>query len=94
MADIEINITDNSGEVLKALEQQTQAALTAIGITAEGFAKKQTPVDLGTLRNSITNTVRGDEVYIGTNIPYAAQTNMRLYTEMCIENQAKSVKDT
>lgn len=71
MADIEINITDNSGEVLKALEQQTQAALTAIGITAEGFAKKQTPVDLGTLRNSITNTVRGDEVYIGTNIPYA-----------------------
>lgn len=72
MADIEINITDNSGEVLKALEQQTQAALTAIGITAEGFAKKQTPVDLGTLRNSITNTVKGDEVYIGTNIPYAA----------------------
>ncbi|WP_303834712.1 HK97 gp10 family phage protein [Ruminococcus flavefaciens] len=71
MADIEINITDNSGEVLKALEQQTQAALTAIGITAEGFAKRLTPVDLGTLRNSITNTVVDNDVYIGTNIPYA-----------------------
>lgn len=71
MADIEINITDNSGEILNALEQQTKAALTAIGITAEGFAKRLTPVDLGTLRNSITNTVVDNDVYIGTNIPYA-----------------------
>lgn len=74
MADIEINVIDNSGEVLKALEQHTQAALTAIGITAEGFAKKKTPVGHpygGTLRNSITNAVRGDEVYIGTNVSYA-----------------------
>lgn len=94
MPDIDIQITDNSGEILKELKKKTAAALEGVGIQAEGFAKRSTPVDLGTLRNSMTHAVRGDDVYIGTNIPYAAQTNMRLYTEMCIENQAKSVKET
>jgi phage gpG-like protein len=72
MPDIDIQITDNSGEILKALEEKTKAALEGVGIQAEGFAKRSTPVDLGTLRNSMTHAVRGDDVYIGTNIPYAA----------------------
>lgn len=72
MSDIDINITDNSGIILAELEQKKKAALTGIGIQAEGFAKRSTPVDLGTLRNSMTHAVRGDDVYIGTNIPYAA----------------------
>lgn len=73
MPDIDIQITDNSGEVLKALEEKKKAALTGIGIQAEGFAKRLTPVDTGRLRNSITHAVRGDDVYIGTNVqPYAA----------------------
>lgn len=70
MPDIEINITDNSGEILKELESKKQAALTAIGITAEGFCKMLVPVDTGRLRNSITHAVRGDDVYIGTNVEY------------------------
>lgn len=53
-------------------ERDKEAALTSIGITAEGYAKKLTPVDTGRLRNSISHAVSGDDVYIGTNVqPYA-----------------------
>ena len=84
MPDIDIQITDNSGEILKELEKKTVAALEGVGIQAEGYAKRSTPptkprpkrpnstVSLGILRNSMTHAVRGDDVYIGTNIPYAA----------------------
>jgi hypothetical protein len=71
MPDIDIQITDNSGEILRALEEKKKAALEGVGIQAEGFTKRSTPVDLGTLRNSMTHAVRGDDVYIGSNIPYA-----------------------
>jgi HK97 gp10 family phage protein len=72
MPDIDIQITDNSGEILRALEEKKKAALTGIGIQAEGYAKRSTPVDTGRLRNSITHAVRGDDVYIGTNVqPYS-----------------------
>jgi len=70
MPDIDIQITDNSGEILRALEEKTKAALEGVGIQAEGFAKRLTPVDTGRLRNSITHAVRGDDVYIGTNVEY------------------------
>lgn len=72
MPDIDIQITDNSGEILRALEEKKKAALEGVGIQAEGFAKRLTPVDLGTLQNSMTHAVRGDDVYIGTNVEYAA----------------------
>lgn len=70
MPDIDIQITDNSGEILRALEEKKKAALEGVGIQAEGFAKRSTPVDTGRLRNSITHAVRGDDVYIGTNVEY------------------------
>lgn len=70
MPDIDINITDNSGEILKELESKKAAALEAIGITAEAYAKLLTPVDTGRARNSITHAVRGDDVYIGSNLDY------------------------
>lgn len=71
---IDVKITDNSGEFLKALPEQIEQALIAIGLTAESYAKKDCPVDTGRLRNSITNAVRTDEkaVYIGSNVEYAA----------------------
>lgn len=70
---IDVKITDNSDEFLKALPEQIEQALTAIGLTAETYAKQECPVDTGRLRNSITNAVRADEkaVYIGTNVEYA-----------------------
>lgn len=71
---IDVKITDNSGEFLDALPEQIEQALTAIGLTAESYAKQECPVDTGRLRNSITNAVRTGEkaVYIGSNVEYAA----------------------
>lgn len=71
---IDVKITDNSDEILGALSEQIEQALTAIGLTAESYAKQECPVDTGRLRNSITNAVRADEkaVYIGSNVEYAA----------------------
>lgn len=71
---MEVVIKDNSDEFLKALPEQIEQALTAIGLTAESYAKQECPVDTGRLRNSITNAVEAGEqaVYIGSNVEYAA----------------------
>ena len=71
---MEVVIKDNSGEFLKALPEQIEQALTAIGLTAESYAKRDCPVDTGRLRNSITHAVETGEqaVYIGSNVEYAA----------------------
>ena len=65
---------DNTDEVLNALHNSIDRALTRIGLSAEGYAKKECPVDTGNLRNSITHEVVQPEkaVYIGTNVEYAA----------------------
>lgn len=65
---------DNTDEVLKGLSDAVERALTRIGLSAEGYAKKECPVDTGNLRNSITHEVVQSEkaVYIGTNVEYAA----------------------
>ena len=78
-----VRITDNSAEALAGLERAKARALEIIGQQAEGYAKKLCPVGTvestgikgyrgGTLRNSITHTVNGDVLSVGSNIPYAA----------------------
>ena len=62
---------DNTGEVLAALKMAKKRGLEAIGLTAEGHAKKETPVDTGRLRNSISHATDDDAAYIGTNVEYA-----------------------
>ena len=62
---------DNTDEVLAALERAKKRGLEAIGLTAEGHAKKETPVDTGRLRNSIAHAVENDAAYIGTSTSYA-----------------------
>lgn len=62
---------DNSDEVLAALESAKKRGLEAIGLTAEGHAKKETPVDTGRLRNSISHATDDEAAYIGTNVEYA-----------------------
>ena len=69
MADIKF--TSNVNDILSALEKGKRNALTAIGATAETYAKKATPVDTGRLRNSISHTVDGEAAYIGSNVEYA-----------------------
>ena len=63
--------TDNTDEVLAALGMAKKRGLEAIGLTAEGYAKKDTPVDTGRLRNSINHATDDDAAYIGTNVEYA-----------------------
>ena len=67
----DINFTSNVNDILSALEKGKRNALTAIGATAETYAKKATPVDTGRLRNSISHTVDGEAAYIGSNVEYA-----------------------
>lgn len=73
---------DNTEEVLNTLGSATERILTMIGIKAEKYAKARCPVGTsastgikgyrgGTLRNSITFQVEGNNVYIGTNVEYA-----------------------
>ena len=67
-----IAFIDNSAAVLAELEGAAQAALEAVGLTAEGFAKRLCAVDTGNLRNSIAHTHDGEAAYIGTNVEYGA----------------------
>ena len=71
---MDIKFTDNSKEVLEAMQQAAVRALEKCGLPAEGYAKKLCPVDTGNLRNSITHTVDEEEpaAYIGSNVEYAA----------------------
>lgn len=72
---IDVELTDNSEEVLKDFDERVQTALELIGLKAEGYAKKDCPVDTGLLRNSINYRTRNEEkaVYIGTNVEYAPE---------------------
>ena len=63
---------DNTDEVLSALEKAKKRGFEAIGLVAEGHAKKyETAVDTGRLRNSISHATDDEAAYIGTNVEYA-----------------------
>lgn len=70
---VDIKITDNSEEVLEAMNEQVFAWLEAIGEDAAGTAADKAPVDTGRLKGSISSAVVESEkaVYIGTNVEYA-----------------------
>ena len=85
------DITDNSGEVLEATDEQIEKALTECGIKIQEYATKNAPVDTGRLRASITyatsasqgsgdSTPRGKAeehtLYAGTNVEYAPYVEM------------------
>ena len=69
-----VTFTDHSAEVKAEFEAACLRALEKCGLVAEGYAKKECPVDTGNLRNSITHEVKDDEkaAYIGSNTEYAA----------------------
>ena len=71
--EMEVKFTDNADKVRSAFEKQVIAGLGAIGVMAESHAKENCPVDTGRLRNSISNEVSSEAVYIGTNVEYAAK---------------------
>lgn len=69
---MKVDFNDNSEQVLSAMQKAIKNGLEAIGLTAEGHAKKITPVDTGRLRNSISHATDDEAAYIGTNVEYAA----------------------
>ena len=70
MAGNSIVFTDNLDEVLRALDGAIETGLVKIGAAAQGYAKDNTPVRTGILRNSIGVEVKKDEkaAYIGTMV--------------------------
>lgn len=71
-----VTLTDNTDLVRQAAEDAIQRALERVGLFVEGEAKlelqKDPPrIDTGALRNSITHTVKGRAVIVGTNLKYA-----------------------
>lgn len=49
-----VKLTDNTKLIKNATDQQIEAALEAIGLKVEGYAKLLCPVKTGRLKNSIT----------------------------------------
>ena len=68
---MKVDFKDNSEQVLSAMEKAMKNGLEAIGLTAETYAKQETPVCTGGLRNSISHETDKEAVYIGTNVEYA-----------------------
>ena len=77
MSNFEINLTDNSQLVENELSKQIKIALKAVGMQAEKYAKMKARVGTpestgiegyigGTLRNSITHAISGEEPKIKT----------------------------
>jgi hypothetical protein len=63
---------DNRKEILETAKEQSAVALETIGLQAEGYTALRTPVDTGRLRDSFTHEVKGDTVFIGSNVEYAS----------------------
>jgi len=80
-----VTLTDNTDLVRRATEEAIQRALERVGLFVEGEAKielengystngnktgglRQSPT--GALKNSITHTVKGRTVIVGTNLKY------------------------
>ena len=70
MAGNSIVFIDNLDEVLRALDGALETGLVKIGAAAQGYAKDNTPVRTGILRDSIGVEVKPDEkaAYIGTMV--------------------------
>ena len=78
MAVVNVSIENSNMDAIKnATTEAISAALEAIGMQAESYAKLACPVDTGNLRNSITHQ-QADEMTeaIGTNVEYAAYVEM------------------
>lgn len=94
---MEIKVISHRDEVMQRVQDATIRGLTAVGMQCEGYAKMICPVDTGNLRNSITNTMDGDDtVVVGTNVEYApyveygtSRTKAQPYLVPAVENHKK-----
>ena len=89
---LEFTFIDNSDAVIAELQRKRPIALEAVGSMAESYTKgnitaagRVSPGG-GSYRQSITHTVKDDEVYIGSNLNYA------LYNELGTGSYASNEK--
>lgn len=86
---VTVKYTDNSPRILELLTHAKARGLEACGAVAESYAKQELSkskphkrgpsrpnVITGRLRNSVAHAVRGNEVYIGTNVEYASHVEL------------------
>lgn len=90
MAQKSIVFTDNLDEVLKLLDGALEMGLAKIGAAAQGYAKDNTPVRTGTLRDSIGVEVKPDEkaAYIGTLVDKFPDKPYGKYVELGAQGRA------
>ena len=82
---ITVKFDDHSPEVLAALKRATVRGLEACGAKAESYAKQELSrskphktgpsrpnVITGRLKNSVSHAVKNNEMYVGSNVEYAA----------------------
>lgn len=84
MAGNSIVFTDNLDEVLSKIDSALTAGLAEIGAKAQGYAKDNTPVRTGVLRDSIGVEVKPEEkeVYVGTMIDKFPEDPYGKYVEL------------
>ena len=72
--DIDYIIVDNKREIIDMLEARLPGILTAVGLKAQEHAVKNITdfgyKKTGSARKSITQTVAGGKVYVGSNLKY------------------------
>lgn len=68
---IQVEITDNSPEVLEAVKIACLRALHTAGEDVRAKAWQNAPYRTGNLANSITHETHGMQEIIGTNVEYA-----------------------
>jgi HK97 gp10 family phage protein len=72
---VDVQVKDNSKEVLEDLASKMPVILEMLGQAGENNAKFEITalgaVDTGNLRNSISHADDGTYAYIGTNVEYA-----------------------
>lgn len=61
---VQVTFRDNTNEVIGFFQKAKHRGLQAIGMAAEGHAKKKCPVDTGRLRNSITYAISGYATHV------------------------------
>lgn len=90
MAGNSIVFTDNLQEVLLALDGAIETGLVKIGAAAQGYAKDNTPVRTGTLRDSIGVELKPDEkaAYIGTMVDKFPEKPYGQYVELGARGRA------
>lgn len=84
MAGNSIVFTDNIEKILPMIDNAITAGLVEVGAKAQGYAKDNTPVRTGTLRDSIGVEVKPDEkaAYIGTMIDKFPEQPYGKYVEL------------